>query len=392
MQIEIEILSRRLDRQMICPLCQNPMYDIEGEIVGRVYQFYQCKSCQHQIFPQQDRICYCEQCEQERKKLMRETSRQEKKKYEKPDKSQKYHEKALLPMINDLTFIQKLFLLSVLDYYVNEERTHGEYMAWDKIKYYPITPNYQYQAYLFKLLIQQGFVVEHNHSGFYYLNISLDGLYDSSLYHIHQGLKSGFCTQLHEYIPFKHENEVKFALYQMMYQEVVQFMQFICGQWKIQIAGNSLLERFCQQLMGHLALSQIFYLVKHALEYLNSKKLLKKKNDDFVNTNLLRKTLMEYEQKIIHEKWETASILRPESMPMSHMSQLFYYQFLNLRENFYYQPLWKIWQNVQPRLTFFAQRRCLYCGSHDVWVEYDQFQQISLKCQMCHRQYHYQIG
>lgn len=389
MDISVEILSRKLDEQVICPLCQNMMYDIEGEIVGRVYQFYQCKQCHHQIFPHEDRICYCEHCVQQRKILMRETSLHEKKKQQ--DKKTVSDEETL-PQIDDLSFTQKLFILSVLDYHVNEERTHGEYIAWERMKYLPITPNYQYQSYLIKQLVKQGFLSEHQGAvGFYYLNLSLDGVYDSSLYSIHSGLKSGFYHQLNEYVPFKHENEVKFALYQMMYQEIVQFMQYICGAWKIQIAGNQLLERLCQQLMAHLALSQIFYLVQQALNYLHQKKLLKRKNDDFVNTNLLRKTLLEYEQKIIHEKWETSSLLRPDDMPMSHMSQILYYHVLNLQDNFYYQPLWKIWQTVQPRLSFFARRRCLHCGSYDVLVEYNQFQQVSLRCQLCHRQYHYQI-
>lgn len=395
MQIEVEILSRRLDKQMICPLCQSAMYDIEGDIVGRVYQFYQCKSCQHQIFPNQDRICYCEHCEQERKQLMRQTLEQEQyqslkqEQYQSLKKVKDYQQERLLT-IHDLTFTQKLFLLSLLDYHVNEERTHGEFIAWDNLKYLPITPNYQYQNHLLKQLLKQEVMAEQ--SGFLYLNLSIDGIYESSLYHIHQGLKSGFYTQLKEYVPFKHENEVNFALQHIMYQEIVQFMQYVCGQWKIQIAGHQRLERLCQQLMRSLALTQIFYLVQHALNYLHKKKLLHKKNDDFVNTHLLRKTLEEYAHKIQYEKWETANILRPSDMPMSHMSQILYYRFLNLREDFDYQPLWKIWQSVQPRLKFFAQRRCLYCGSYDVWVEYDQFNQISLKCQHCNRQYHYQIS
>ena len=47
--------------------------------------------------------------------------------------------------LNQLRFIDKLFLLSILDQHAQEHIPHEEFIDWEKIKYLNITPNYFFQ-------------------------------------------------------------------------------------------------------------------------------------------------------------------------------------------------------------------------------------------------------
>ncbi len=51
-------------------------------------------------------------------------------------------------------------------------------------------------------------------------------------------------------VPFKSADEVKECLYLLLLsQEIVQFMQFYCKTWGIQIAGNKSFQVFCYRLL-----------------------------------------------------------------------------------------------------------------------------------------------
>ena len=102
-------------------------------------------------------------------------------------------------------------------------------------------------------------------------------------------------------MPFKSADEVKDALYCLLYQEVIQFAQFYCRSWGIQIAGNQSFQAFCYRLLDVLAVGQIYYLVQSALEYLYQQKALKPRNENFINTNLLKKTLQQYRERSVNE-------------------------------------------------------------------------------------------
>lgn len=67
------------------------------------------------------------------------------------------------------------------------------------------------------------------------------------------------------------QGEVKSALYLVLYQEIIQFAQFYCRLWGVQIAGNNSLQTFCYRLMDVLAVGQIYYLVQTALECTSAK-------------------------------------------------------------------------------------------------------------------------
>jgi len=223
----------------------------------------------------------------------------------------------------------------------------------------------------------------------FYLNIRLDGYADPSLFSVTQQLRHWFYENLSSGIPFKTTDEVKDALYLVLYQEIVQFMQFYCRTWGIQIAGNRSFQAFCYRLMEPLAVGQIFYLIQTALEYLYKQKALQPKNDKFINTNLLKKTLEQYRERALAERWETTTLPRPYTIPFSKMSEVLLFKFLGYDENIFIQPVWKSWRKIEPRLNFYSVKRCMYCGSNDLIVDYDAKDYVSLICRQCKHQDHY---
>ncbi|MCE1270101.1 MAG: hypothetical protein LWW88_00745, partial [Acinetobacter sp.] len=223
----------------------------------------------------------------------------------------------------------------------------------------------------------------------FYLNLRLDGYSDPSLFSVTQQLRHWFYENLSLGIPFKTTDEVKDALYLILYQEIVQFMQFYCRTWGIQIAGNRSFQAFCYRLMEGLAVGQIFYLIQTALEYLYKQKALQPRNDKFINTNLLKKTLEQYRERALAERWETTTLPRPYTIPFSKMSEVLLFKFLGYDESVFIQPVWKSWRKIEPRLNFYAVKRCMYCGSNDLVVDYDATDYVSLICRRCKHQDHY---
>src|SRR5690606_25011046 len=106
------------------------------------------------------------------------------------------------------------------------------------------------------------------------------------------------------------------------------FAQFYCRSWNVQIAGNQSFQTFCYRLLDVLAVGQIYYLVQTGLEYLYKQKALKPRNENFINTNLLKKTLQQYRERSVTEKWETSTLPRPPQLAFSKMSEILFYRFL----------------------------------------------------------------
>ncbi|MDO4223324.1 MAG: hypothetical protein Q4D05_04760 [Acinetobacter sp.] len=394
----IEILSQYLDHDSFCPLCKQVMYAVEASIMGRVSDYYQCSKCSHKIYPQQDHVCDCEPCVQQRKAILKADIASEHKK-DKPKKSAMNIEK--VKELADISFVDKLFLLALLENHVNDEQRYQEYFAWHHLKYQLIAPNYIFQRYLFKRFVDLKYVIarpndeiqgSNNKIEEYYLNLAIDGYNEPSLFSVVQLLRQAFYQNLQMHVPFFSADEVKKTLYVMIYQEIVQYMQNICQAWHVQIAGNKKFEQLCYEMMEHLALSQLYALIYKALVYLHKQgDILQTRNDGFVNTNYLTKILQSYYKKITIEKWETANRLRPEQMPMSSMSYILFHQFLQFKDDFYLKPVWKLWSEIEPRLKFYATRHCIHCGSQDVSITYDDSTQVSLLCNRCQHQDFYFI-
>ncbi|RUP38371.1 MAG: hypothetical protein EKK63_12310 [Acinetobacter sp.] len=383
--MELQILQKQLDESSHCPLCHASMYWIDAEQYTHELQFHECSHCQHRVFKSDSNLnCHCAQCTTQRKKQTQQTILQEQRKYKIKDE--------VIYSLNQLSFMHKLFLLSLLDRYACEDVQHDELIHWKNIKYHNFTPNYLFQNQLVQELLKLGILkpqdsnVETEH---FYLNIRLDGYADPSLFSVTQQLRHWFYENLSSGIPFKTTDEVKDALYLVLYQEIVQFMQFYCRTWGIQIAGNRSFQAFCYRLMEPLAVGQIFYLIQTALEYLYKQKALQPKNDKFINTNLLKKTLEQYRERALAERWETTTLPRPYTIPFSKMSEVLLFKFLGYDENIFIQPVWKSWRKIEPRLNFYSVKRCMYCGSNDLIVDYDAKDYVSLICRQCKHQDHY---
>lgn len=378
------VLQKQLDESTLCPVCNAAMYWVEAEQYEQDLTYHYCAHCEHHIFSDARHNCHCKHCTTKRKKLVRETRLQEQRKF-KQKELQEFE-------LSQLRFVDKLFLLAILNRSVHENSSHTEFIDWEKIKYDPISPNYFFQSYLIKQLVQNHILIPKDFSAEaaqYYINVRLDGYSEPSLFSITQQLRNWFYENLSQGVPFKNSEEVKDAMYQLLYQEIVQFMQFYCKSWQIQIAGNQALQTLCYRLLDHLALGQIYYLVQNALEYLYKQKALQTRNDNFINTNLLKKTLQQYRERALTEKWETSTLPRPTQLYLSEMSRILFFEFLAYDEKIFVQPIWRAWKKIEPRLTFYSQKRCMYCGSNDLSVDYDALDQVSLQCRNCKHQDHY---
>ena len=223
----------------------------------------------------------------------------------------------------------------------------------------------------------------------YYINVRLDGYSEPSLFSVTQQLRNWFYENLALGVPFQSSDEVKDTLQLLLYQEIVQFMQFYCRTWGIQIAGNQSFQSFCYRLMESLAVGQIYYLIQNALEYLHQQNALKPRNENFINTNLLKKTLQQYRERALTEKWETTTLPRPYNIPLSKMSEILFYKFLGYDEKIFFQPFWRSWKKIEPRLKFYSLKRCMHCGSNELTVDYDAEDYVSLFCRNCKHQDHY---
>ena len=382
----LQILQKNADESSFCPLCQASMYFIEAEEFDKEILFHQCSHCHHQVFQDENRNCHCERCIAKRKKMMQETRIQEQRKIASKNKDIQELD------LHQLSFMHKLFLLSILDQQVHEHTQHQEFIDWENIKYHTITPSYLFQNHLMKQLLKDNILVPRDFSSElsqYYINVRLDGYSEPSLFSITQALRQLFYENLSQGVPFKNSDEVKSALYTLLYQEIIQFAQYYCRTWGVQIAGNQSFQTFCFRLLDSLAVGQIYYLVQTALEYLHHQKALQARNENFINTNLLKKTLQQYRERSLAEKWETSTLPRLPNLPLSKMSEILFFHFLGYDESIFFQPVWRSWSKIEPRLNFYSQKRCMNCGSNELSVDYDADDYVSLICRNCNHQDHY---
>lgn len=381
----LNVLQKQLDESTACPLCQAAMYWVEAEHFDQELNYHECSHCHHQLYPDQKHNCFCEKCLANRRRQMKETRLQENRQHQSKKDVHQYE-------LGQLSFLNKLFLLAILDDHVHEHSQYAEYIDWDQIKYHNISPNYLMQNALVKRLSKENilslkdFNADQQH---YYINVRLDGYSEPSLFSITQQLRHWFFENLSKGVPFKSADEVKETLYFLLYQEVIQFAQFYCRSWGIQIAGNKSFQTFCYRMLDVLAVGQIYYLVQTALEYLYKQKALQARNENFINTNLLKKTLQQYRERAINEKWETSTLPRPPQLPLSKMSAILFFHFLGYDENIFFQPIWRSWQQIEPRLKFYSNKRCMHCGSEELTVDYDATDYVSLCCRNCKHQDHY---
>ena len=186
--MELQILQKQLDESSHCPLCHASMYWIDAEQYTHELQFHECSHCQHRVFKSDSNLnCHCASCTAQRKKQTQQTRLQEQRKNKVKDE--------VIYSLDQLSFLNKLFLLSLLDQYAREDVQHDELIHWKNCKYHEITPNYLFQNHLVQELLKAG-ILKPQDSGIetehYYLNVRLDGYADPSLFSITQQLRHWF--------------------------------------------------------------------------------------------------------------------------------------------------------------------------------------------------------
>lgn len=382
----LRVLNKSLDASTHCNLCKGAMFWVEAEEYDIEIQYHQCSYCEHRIYINEQRACHCSACTKSRKAKIKETKAQEiRKEFRKVNDE-------VIKNLDDLTFLTKLFLLAVLNSKVDEGTNHQEYIDWDNTKFGKYTPNFHFQNSFIKHLTKENVLIkvdESNDELKYYLNVRLDGYSDPSLYSVTLQLRRWFTQNLSYGVPFRDAEEVKEALRFILYQEIVQFMQYYCKAWNVKISGNKGFQVLIYRLLETLAVGQIYYMVQNALEYLYNNNALKPLNDNFINTNFLKKTLESYRERALKEKWETFVLPRPSVLQLSEMSEIFLYKFLGYDEKIFVEPIWHSWRKIEPRLRFYSTKRCMGCGGNDMTVQYDADSSVTLFCNVCKHQDHY---
>lgn len=385
-----QIYQKQLDASQLCPVCKAAMYWVEGEFYQQALNFHQCSHCEHCIFyGEQAQQCHCDACLKSRKKQIQQTRFSERKEEWQKKREQQDNVEFLL---DSLSLIDKLFLLSLLDGIVDEQHPHDEFINFEH--YYPlqIAPSYQLFKFLKQHFIKYYYLLSQQQgSEKYFTNLRLHGYREPSLLSITQQLRAWFYQDFTQGVPYKDSEEVKETLLILLSHEILNFCQHRCQKWQIQFYGNQQFIDYCKQLLNDLAVTQIFFLADKALNYLHDKQLLEASNQNFVNTNRLRKTLMQYRERGEQEHWETSNLARPHDIPYSQMSYIFIDRLLKFEDKAFKQPIWKCWQDILPRLRFFTERHCIHCGSKELVIEYSTQEYVSFSCLRCKQQDHYFI-
>ncbi|MFB2538426.1 MULTISPECIES: hypothetical protein [unclassified Acinetobacter] len=382
--------QRTLDPSQPCPVCKKTMEWVVGEFYHQDIEMHQCPYCQHCIFYGDHALtCHCPHCLKQRQQQLKKSLYQEKQ--QQRLKQRESHDDSEY-LLDDLSLIDKLFLLAISINKVSHERHYQEYFEFNDFKPTLIAPSYQLFKQLQQHFIQHNYLIElEPDSEKYYTNLRLHGYREPSLLTLVEQLKSWFLSDFLQGLPYQNEQDVLETLYELMAHEAVHYCQYRCHLYQVQFYTNpALLETF-KSLLKDLALTQVYFLIDKALAYLHNEKLLRKKNDQFFNTNYIKQTLVKYRSQGQTQQWETTNQPRPADLPYSQMFGIFIFDFLKLGEKAIQQPLWKCWQDIMPTLRFFVRNHCISCGSKNLKVQYFQENSVSCICLDCKQQQHYFI-
>lgn len=384
-----QIHQHNPDPSQKCPLCKKTMNWVTGEVYHQDVAFHHCETCDHHIFYGERAFnCHCPACLNKRNRkikqsLYAEHASQRLKQRENEDRAY---------LLDDLTLLDKLFLLALTHHMVSHDYPYQEYFQFEHYQSTRIAPSFQLFKQLKNHFIQQNYLIElQPDSEQYYTNLRLHGYRDPDLMTIVEQLRAWFFAGFTQGIPYKNEQDVLETLYTIIAHEANLYCQYYAHKYTVQIYANQRLMQTFKTLLKDLALTQLYYLISKAIDYLHEQKRLHKTNEDFINSNLLNQTLIKYRQQGQKYAWETANLPRPADLSYSMMSQIFIFDFLKLKERAIQQPIWKCWQDILPQLRFFADMQCISCGYKQMTIEYLSGQNISCHCPQCRQQQHYFI-
>lgn len=378
------------DSSQKCPLCKKIMHWVTGEIYHQEVQFHHCESCDHHIFYGERTFnCHCPSCLAKRNKKIKQSLYEEQTSQWLKQREQNDETAYLL---DELSLTDKLFLLALTHQTVRHDYPYQQYFQFEQYQSTRIAPSFQLFKQLKNHFIQHHYLVELKpDSEQYYTNLRLHGYREPDLMTLVEQLRAWFLGGFAHGVPYQNEQEVLETLYTLMTHEANLYCQYYAQKYHVQIYANQRLMQSFKILLKDLALTQLYYLISKAIDYLHDNQLLHHRNEDFVNSNLLNQTLLKYRKQGQQQAWETPNLPRPTDLSYSQMSSIFIFDFLKLNELAIQQPLWKCWQDVLPQLKFFADIHCIGCGYRQMTIEYLSEQNISCHCPQCKQQQHYFI-
>lgn len=392
LSVELDVVYQKyLDESTYCELCNASMMWIEGEFNSLELQYHVCTNCGHSYLPEKSPSpCQCKHCLEQRRKTIRETLKYEK--YESRQKNLKSKDQLEI-LLDDVSFLDKLFTLALLDGAVREGASYNEHLNFNHIYALDIAPNYQLFNQLVKKFKFDLFLIPMNptiEDNCFYLNFKLKGYSEPSLMALTEQLRHWFYGNFTKGIPYKTADEVKDVLLTILAHEAIRFCSIKCGEVGVQFVANNKLVEFCKEVLNVWSPTQLFHQIQNAIDYLKKAKLLEASNVNFINTNMICKTLEKYRQVMAGNKWEVGIVKRPD-YPYSQMTNILLFEFLGFKENAFNQPLWKNWNDALPTLRFFEECHCIHCGGYNLFIDHKDDENISFTCSDCKMQDHYFI-
>ena len=419
------IYQHYLDASQRCPHCGTAMDYYEGEYYQKVLSFHCCQQCEHHLYYGDEPLnCHCAHCLTQRKQSIVKDKIYENRRHQ---RKQQHGDEII---VDTLPLLQKLFLYAVFSAHIGQHRgylnqhlydnqqnaqqnpqqnpqhhnqhehlenhhVHQEWINFNSLNKTHIAPSFQLFNQLQKIAITQHYFIKKTYGNHddkdtqYYPFLRLIDYQDPSINTLVMHMNSQFTRQQHAAMHYRDVAEVQKTLLTVLSHEILNYCQSYSQQLHIQFYANQAFMTCIEKLLQHYAVTQILYLVKRGLDYLHDQQLLETQNTAFINTNLLRKTLQQYHEQAVDKHWETGNLMRPAQLPYSMMTRVFLFDFLQLQQRAFVQPLWKCWQDIKPQLQFFAQYQCIECGSTALQQDYRDDAMITLSCSMCKKQNHY---
>lgn len=387
------------DASQRCAHCGIAMDFYEGEYYQKVLSFHCCEQCSHHLYYGDEPLsCHCTHCLTQRKQSIEKDKISENRRHQ---RKQQHGDEII---VDTLPLLQKLFLYAVLRAHIGQHHAHDphdnphnhhEWINFNSLNKTHIAPSFQLFNQLQKAVLSQHHFIKKNDAyhdekdAQYYPFLRLIDYQDPSINTLVVHMNSQFMRQPHAAMPYHDVAEVQKTLLTVLSHEILNYCQYYSQQLHIQFYANQAFMTCIEKLLQHYAATQILYLVKRGLDYLHDQQLLKTQNTAFINANLLRKTLQQYHEQARDKHWETGNLMRPAHLPYSMMTHVFLFDFLQLQQRAFVQPLWKCWQDIKPQLQFFAQYHCIECGSTTLQQDYRDDTMITLSCSMCKKQNHY---
>lgn len=380
----------KIDNQL-CPYCNTAMFRKRQSknSSGLCVPPTECYECNHKTYLEDFRYshkaCNCKNCmrlrEQNNLAVEKELKRNILKKYS-------IEHKEPIKYI-DLTFIDKIILLTLFKIQTNEEFSY--ILSLDESSKIDIlSPTHKMDIECLRRLYKcnaiiidpnsdtSAFAEDDNTSSFYInrvrwiVNVSLSGTNRSSLNEIYkvtyQELEAG--------IQEKWEAELLELLSNIAIEEVLQYIYVISNELKVQFNAEIKTREIANQLLNEFSISEIYYFAKKSIENAHLYYVKGLSNGKKHAANTIPNKMLSLGERARHEKWETYKNNRDSRVPRSSISKVIYGFILQDEDAGFHKAPGKYWtQEILPK--HFSKSNtsdtdkiyCSQCNSSDVTVK-----------------------